>query len=101
MHDILCLANNLDSDVSYLIIGVDEIKCRSCVVQSFPSVESLERLAGAVMCEQDETWADKHHFSEAKMLELCDDKLKATGKQMDEMAEEEVQKVARQAIDRH
>lgn len=31
-----------------------EIKRRSKVVQVFPSAASLERLAGAVMCEQDE-----------------------------------------------
>ena len=31
-----------------------EIKRKSRVVQVFPSVESLERLAGIVMCEQDD-----------------------------------------------
>ena len=35
-----------------------EIKRRSRVVQVFPSVRSLERLAGAVMCEQDEAWSE-------------------------------------------
>lgn len=33
-----------------------EIKRRSRVVQVFPSVASLTRLVGAVMCEQDEEW---------------------------------------------
>ena len=35
-----------------------EIKRRSRVVQVFPSVASLERLAGAVMCDMDEEWSD-------------------------------------------
>ena len=34
-----------------------EIKRRSRVVQVFPSERSLERLVGAVMCEQDEQWS--------------------------------------------
>lgn len=52
------------------------------------------------MREQDEAWADKRYFSEARMPELYDDKLKAAERKMeDEMAEEEVWKVARQAID--
>ena len=32
-----------------------EIKCRSRVVQVFPSESSLLRLVGAVMCDQTET----------------------------------------------
>ena len=40
----------------------------------FPSVKSLVRLAGAVMCEQDEVWQESRYFSEAKMDELYDDK---------------------------
>lgn len=39
-------------------------------MQAFPSVKSLERLVGAVMCGQDEIWADSRHFSEEKMSEL-------------------------------
>ena len=31
------------------------------------------RLAGAVMCEQDEMWQESRCFSEAKMGELCDE----------------------------
>ena len=47
-----------------------EIKRRSRVVQVFPSVASLVRLAGAVMCEQDEAWSETRYFSESKMREL-------------------------------
>lgn len=39
-------------------------------MQVFPSTGSLVRLAGAVMCEQDEIWQESRYFSEArKMLE--------------------------------
>lgn len=41
-----------------------EIKRRSRVVQVFPSTGSLVRLAGAVMCEQDEIWQESRYFSE-------------------------------------
>lgn len=51
-----------------------EIKRRSRVVQVFPSVASLERLAGAVMCDQDEAWSDARYFSEKVMAELYDEK---------------------------
>lgn len=50
-----------------------EIKRRSRVVQAFPSTASLVRLAGAVMCEQDETWQESRYFSEAKMRGLYDE----------------------------
>ena len=50
-----------------------EIKRRSRVVQVFPSVKSLERLAGAVMCDMDEEWQDARYFSERKMAELYDE----------------------------
>lgn len=50
-----------------------EIKHRSRVVQVFPSTGSLVRLAGAVMCEQDEIWQESRYFSEARMNELYDD----------------------------
>lgn len=50
-----------------------EIKRRSRVVQVFPSTGSLVRLAGAVMCEQDEIWQESRYFSEARMNELYDD----------------------------
>ena len=42
-------------------------------VQVFPSVASLERLAGAVMCDMDEEWQEAHYFSERKMAELYDE----------------------------
>lgn len=50
-----------------------EIKRRSRVVQVFPSVASLERLAGAVMCDQDEAWSEARYFSERVMSELGED----------------------------
>jgi hypothetical protein len=49
-------------------------KRRSRVVQVFPSVASLERLAGAVMCDMDEEWQEERYFSKAKMDELYDEK---------------------------
>lgn len=42
-------------------------------VQTFPSTASLVRLAGAVMCEQNEMWQESRYFSEAKMGELYDE----------------------------
>lgn len=50
-----------------------EIKRRSRVVQVFPSTGSLVRLAGAVMCEQDEIWQESRYFLEVRMNELYDD----------------------------
>lgn len=50
-----------------------EIKRRSRVVQVFPSEASLIRLAGAVMCEQNEAWQGPGYFSEARMREPCDE----------------------------
>ena len=51
-----------------------EIKRRSRSVQVFPSVASLERLVGAVMCDQDEAWSEARYFSERVMSELYDEK---------------------------
>ena len=51
-----------------------ETKRRSRVVQVFPSAKSLVRLAGAVMCEQDEIWLESRYFSEAKMNELYNER---------------------------
>ena len=51
-----------------------EIKRRSRVVQVFPSEESLERLVGAVMCEQDEIWSESRYFALDRMQELYDEK---------------------------
>ena len=50
-----------------------KIKCGSRMMQSFPSAASLARLAGAVMCEQDEIWQESRYFSEVRMNELYDD----------------------------
>ena len=50
-----------------------EIKRRSRVVQVFPSAASLERLAGAVVCDQDEAWSRSRCFSERVMSELPDE----------------------------
>lgn len=57
-----------------------EIKRRSRVVQVFPSEKSLERLAGAVMCEMDESWSSSRYFSEARMRELGDPAPGAAGR---------------------
>lgn len=50
-----------------------EMKRRSRVVQVFPLVASPERLAGAVMCGQDEEWSRSGHFSGRVMPELSDE----------------------------
>lgn len=39
----------------------------------FPSAGSLARLAGAVMCEQDEIGQESRYFSESRMNELYDE----------------------------
>lgn len=61
-----------------------EMRRRSRVVRVFPSAASLERLAGAVMCEQDDLWADSRYFSEAGMRELLEAKAEAGGGARDE-----------------
>ena len=76
-----------------------EIKRRSRSVQVFPSVASLERLAGAVMCDQDEAWAASRYFSEGAMSELYDEagggaRVPPTEEQLRDFA-----LVARRAID--
>ena len=50
-----------------------EIKRRSRVVQVFPSTGSPVRLAGTVMCGQDEMRQESRYFSGARMNELYDD----------------------------
>lgn len=57
-----------------------EIKRRSKVVQVFPSARSLERLVGAVMCDQDEEWQASRYFSEKKMSELYDERARTAAK---------------------
>ena len=51
-----------------------ETKRRSRVVQVFPSEKSLERLVGAVVCEQDEIRSESRCFAQEKTQELCDGK---------------------------
>ena len=50
-----------------------EIRRRSRMVQVLPPVASPERLAGAVMCDQDEAWSRSRCFSERVMSELPDE----------------------------
>ena len=57
-----------------------EIKRRSKVVQVFPTAKSLERLVGAVMCDQDEEWQASRYFSEKKMAELYDERARTAAK---------------------
>lgn len=47
-----------------------EIKRRTRVIQVFPSTESLERVVGAVMCSEDEGWAQRRYLSGERMAEL-------------------------------
>ena len=74
-----------------------EIKRRSRVVQVFPSVASLERLAGAVMCDQDEAWSGSRYFSEGRMAELYAPPAPRDAPTPERMAE--VEAMARRAID--
>lgn len=46
-----------------------EIKRRASVVQVFPSVASLLRLAGAVCCDQNDAWAVERNFIDRRTLE--------------------------------
>ena len=74
-----------------------EIKRRSRVVQVFPSVKSLERLVGAVMCEQDDIWADSRYFSERKISELYEEH--AAPKKPDAQEMQRLDAMARKAIE--
>ena len=76
-----------------------EIKRRSRVVQVFPSAEALERLVGAVMCDQDEAWAEARYFSTKKMAELYDDSGSGAAKQLAPGRQDEWLLVARRAIE--
>lgn len=77
-----------------------EIKRRSKVVQFFPSVASLERLVGAVMCDQDEDWSDARYFAERVMAELYDEKREGTkAEPPTPERREELLSIARKAID--
>ena len=74
-----------------------EIKRRSRVVQVFPSEEALTRLVGAIMCEQDEEWAESRYFSEDRMAELSEDRPEPSPPS--EERGRELLLVARQAIE--
>ena len=50
-----------------------EIKRRPRVAQVLPPTASPVRLAGAVMCEQDEIWQGSRYFSGARVDELYDE----------------------------
>ena len=76
-----------------------EIKRRSRVVQVFPSEKSLLRLAGAVMCDQDEAWSEARYFSAAKMAELHDEQKPGPAEPPSAERRERVLAFARQAIE--
>ena len=76
-----------------------EIKRRSRVVQVFPSEKSLLRLAGAVMCDQDEAWSEARYFSAAKMAELHDEQKPGPAEPPSAERREQVLAFARQAIE--
>ena len=76
-----------------------EIKRRSRVVQVFPSEKSLLRLAGAVMCDQDEAWSEARYFSAAKMAELYDEQRPGPAEPPSAERQEQALAFARQAIE--
>lgn len=70
------------------------------MVQVFPSTKSLERLVGAVMCDQNEEWQASRYFSEKKMAELYDDHRRgASSIPTTEERKSELQLIAKRAID--
>ena len=77
-----------------------EIKRRSRVVQVFPSVKSLERLVGAVMCDQDEAWSEARYFSASIIAELYEEPSAAGGRpEPSPERESEWRLLARRAIE--
>ena len=77
-----------------------EVKRRSRVVQVFPSTKSLERLVGAVMCDEDEGWQASRYFSEKKMSELYDGRERTVaGRMPSEERAAELRILAKKAID--
>ena len=74
-----------------------ETKRRSRVVQVPPSVGSLTRLVGAVMCERDEEWPESRHLSEKKISEPCGDRPRHTPPTRER--QEELRLIAKQAIE--
>lgn len=75
-----------------------EIKRRSRVVQVFPSEESLKRLVGAVVCEQDEQWSGSRYFAADKIQELYDEK-REKGPSAPPRPEAELALIARRVIE--
>ena len=70
------------------------------MVQVFPSAKSLERLVGAVMCDQDEEWQASRYFSERKMSELYDERAASQTKTSPTTERaSELRIIARKAID--
>lgn len=56
-----------------------ETKRGSRVVRVFPTARSLERLVGAVMCDQGEEWGEARYFAEGVMAEPYDEKREERG----------------------
>ena len=77
-----------------------ETRRGSKVARAYPSTKALERLAGAVMCDQDEGWQASRCFSEKKMSELYGERKRpeAEGRPSKERAAE-LRLIARKAID--
>lgn len=75
-----------------------EIKRRSRIVQVFPSEESLKRLVGAVVCEQDEQWSGSRYFAADKIQQLYDEK-RAEEPAGAVRPESELARIARQVIE--
>ena len=83
-----CLAEAGDAALTYLAFPAEhrakirtnnvqeranrEIKRRYREVQSFPSRESLVRLVGAVLVEEEDAWAQQRTFSEASVARAWD-----------------------------
>ncbi len=72
---------------------------RSRVVQVFPSITSLERLAGAVTCDEGEPWSEPRYFAEPKMAELHNEGgIRRTTKKTPGQ-EDELRNIARKAME--
>ena len=65
----------------------------------FPSEKSLLRLAGAVMCDQDEAWSEARYFSAAKMAERHDEQKPEPAEPPSAERREQALAFARQAIE--
>jgi hypothetical protein len=74
-----------------------EIKRRARVMQVFPSIASLERLVGAVICDVDDEWHQRRYFSEARMAELYADA--PAPEPADEGRATELQEIAERTIE--